>query len=213
MPFGTLQWSSSGSPEHVPSIAEAARRADLPVSLPTHLPQGVGQPQDIVVQPAVRATITFDSRADALSGASVDLTAGPGVLVSYRSSAPDTAASGGTNRVDVPTLGIVAMRRPTASTTGATVDQITSFLLSQPDVPPGVAAQLRLLGDLSTTLPVPVPAGTTSGSATVAGHPGVVIADPSGVAAGAVWEDGDVVRVVAGLVDEQSVLDVADQLW
>jgi hypothetical protein len=202
--FGTLRWTSSGAARRVPSVGAAQDLAGVPVPLPLRLPRGVGQPADVVVQPEVTATVTFDDRAGDLAGASVEVHAGPAAFVSYGSS---SAGPG------IPTLGVLTMRRPTASTTGATIDRVSAFLLTQPEVPPGLAEQLRLLGDLSTVMPVPAPAGMTSRSVPIGGHPGVVIAEPSGVAAGAVWEDDrHVVHAVGGLVDEESVLDVADQI-
>ena len=50
-------------------------------------------------------------------------------------------------------------------------------------------------------------------SVQVAGWPGVLLADPSNAAAGVIWEDGrGMVHVVAGILDSQDVLNVADQL-
>jgi hypothetical protein len=204
LPFGTLRWTSSGAVRRVPSVGEAQSVTGVPVRLPVRLPQGVGEPDDVAVQPEVTATVTFDDRAGDLAGASVEVHAGPAAFVTYGS------GSGGPG---IPTLGLLSMRRPTASTTGATIDRVTSFLLSRPEVPPGLAEQLRLLGDLSTVMPVPTPEGMTSTSVSIGGRPGVVVAEPSGAAAAAVWEDdGHVVHAVAGLVDQEGILDVADQL-
>ncbi len=149
------------------------------------------------------ATVTFNSAAPGVAGSSVTLDAGPAVLAQY-------AAARGTQ---VPTLGVVTMPRPTALSTGATVSQIEAFLLKQPGVPFKLAEELRLLGDLSTTLPVPVPPGASVRSVRVTGRPGVLVADPSNAAAGVVWEDGTgMLHLVAGILDPQDVLNVADQL-
>jgi hypothetical protein len=200
--FGTITWSSSGA-KPASSLAEASAEAGFPVPLPAHLPAGVGAAQRFTVQPRVRATVTFNSEAGGVGGSSVTLVAGPAVLTQY-------AAAGGTG---VPTLGVVTMRRPTAVSTGATLTQIEAFLLNQPGIPAQLAEEVRLLGDLRTTLPVPVPPGAAVHSVRVAGWPGVLVADGSNAAAGVVWEDGGGnLHLVAGILDSHDVLNVADQL-
>lgn len=200
--FGTVTWSS-GASQPVTSLAGARAEAGFPASLPAHLPSGVGAEQQLIVQPRVRATVTFNSKAASLAGSSVTLDAGPAVFARYAAA----------NRPGVPTLAIATMRRPTAQSTGASLSQIEAFLLAQPGVPPQLAEELRLLGDLRTTLPVPVPAGASVRSVRVGGWPGVLLADSSNAAAGVVWEDGrGLLHVVAGILDSRDVLNVANQL-
>jgi hypothetical protein len=201
--FGTIKWSSSGVPARAPSAAEATAETGFPVSLPTRLPAGVGAVRQVIVQPHVSATVKFNSTAAGLGRSSVVLDAGPAVLVEY-------ATASGT---DLPTLGVVTMPRPTARSTGATMSQIEAFLLHQRGVPPQLAEEVRLLGNPGTTLPVPVPRGASVRSVRVAGWPGVLVADPSNAASGVVWEDGrGMLHFVAGILDSQDVLNVADQL-
>ena len=201
--FGTIRWSSSGSAEPASSLAEASARAGFPVSLPSHLPAGVGAVQQFIVQPHVRAVVTLTSAAGSLAGSSVTLDAGPAVFAEY----------GGAGGVNLPTLGVATMPRPTALSTGASMGQIEAFVLRQPGVPPELAEEFRLLGDLRTTLPVPVPSGASVRSVQVAGWPGILLADRSNTAAGVVWEDGrGVLHAVAGILDPQDVLNVAEQL-
>jgi hypothetical protein len=93
------------------------------------------------------------------------------------------------------------------------MSQIEAFLLSRPDIPAQLAEEIRLLGDLRTTLPVPTPPGTNARSVQVGGFPGVLLADASGAASVVIWEDGaSLVHVVAGIVDSQDALAVADQI-
>jgi hypothetical protein len=151
----------------------------------------------------VSATVTFNSTAPGLSGNSVTINAGPGVLAVY-------AGASGT---DLPTLVVAAMRRPTALSADASLSQIEAFLLRQPGIPPQLAEEVRLLGDLRTTLPVPVPQGASARPVQIAGWPGVLLADSSNALAGVVWENGrGMIHVVAGLLDSQDVLNVARQL-
>jgi hypothetical protein len=201
--FGTISWSSSGPPQPVSSLAQARSEAGFRVAMPTHLPAGVGALGQLIVQPRVSATMTFNATATSVAGNSVTLEAGPAVLAEY------AGASG----ADVPTLAVATMLRPTASSTGASISQVEAFLLGQPGIPPQLAEEVRLLGDLRTTLPVPVPPGASARSVKVAGWPGVLLADSSNAVAGVVWEDGHgMLHVVAGFLDSRDVLSVADQL-
>ncbi len=202
-PFGTIKWSSSGPARPVASLAQASAEAGFPVSLPSRLPAGVARSARFVVQPMVRATVIFSSTATGVAGSSVTLGAGPAVLVEYGS------ASG----IDVPTLAVLTMPRPTAVSSGATMSEIEAFLLRQPGIPPELAEEVRLLGDLGTSLPVPVPQGASVRSVQVGGSPGVLVADDSDAAAGVIWENvGGTIHVVAGILDPQDVLNVADQI-
>jgi hypothetical protein len=133
----------------------------------------------------------------------VALVAGPALFAAY-------AGAGGS---EVPTLAVATMLRPTARSTGASMSQIEAFLLGQPGIPPQLAEEVRLLGDPRTILPVPVPPGASVRSVQVAGSPGVLLADSSNAATAVVWEDGrGMLHVVAGILDSQDLLRVADQL-
>ncbi len=200
--FGTITWSS-GAAQPASSRAQATAAAGFAVPLPAHVPSGVGAIQQFIVQPRVRATVTFNSKAASLAGSSVAIDAGPAVFAQY----------GAASDPGVPTLAVASMRSPRARSTRASLSQIEAFLLDQPGIPPQLAEEIRLLGDLRTTLPVPVPAGASVRAVKVAGWPGVLLADSSNAAAGIVWEDGrGLLHVVAGILDSQDVLNVANQL-
>jgi hypothetical protein len=200
--FGTIRWASSAAAHPVPTLSDASAEAGFPVVLPTHLPAGVGGVHQYVVQPRVRATVTFNSTAGSVAGSSVTLDAGPAVFAAY------AGVSG-----DLPTLLIATMPRPTAVSAGASMSRIEAYVLGQPGIPPALAEEVRLLGDLRTTLPVPVPQGVAVHSVQIGGWPGVLLADPSNSVAGAVWEDGrGMLHIVAGILDSQDVLNVAGQL-
>ncbi|MBV9662030.1 MAG: hypothetical protein JO337_12820 [Acidimicrobiales bacterium] len=204
LPFGSLRWASVGQGRQVGSLAEAESLAGIRIALPGRLPAGVGSPMTYVVQPKLTVSVTFDSAAGSLAGASAVMNLGPAIFVGYGSRS---------GAAEVPTLGILTLPRPTATSTGATIGQIENFLLSQRGVPANLAEELRLLGNISNVLPVPAPAGMVSKSVQVGSWPGVVMSDRSQVASAVVWEDGaGVVHAVAGLVDQQGVLSVADQL-
>jgi hypothetical protein len=200
--FGTVAWSS-GDAHPASSLAEASSEAGLPVLLPSRVPAGVGAIQQVTVQPRVRATVAFNSTAGNLAGSAVTLLAGPAILVQY-SGAGDTR---------LPSLAVATMRRPTAHSTRASMSQIEAFLLRRPEIPPELAEEVRLLGDLRTTLPVPVPPGALVRSVQIAGWPGVELGDASNAASAVLWEDGrGLLHVVAGILDSRDALNVADQV-
>ena len=87
--FGTLTWSS-GTAHPSSSLAQAAAEAGFPVSLPAHLPAGVGAVQAFMVQPRVTASVTFHSGAAGLAGSTVTLDAGPAVVAQYAGTAAPT---------------------------------------------------------------------------------------------------------------------------
>lgn len=201
--FGAIKWSSSGPAHRVSSPAEATAQAGFAVPLPARLPAGVGALEQLIVQPRVRARVTFNSTAAGLRGSSVAFDAGPAVLAEY----------GGASGTDLPTLVVATMPRPKAVSTGASTSQIEAFLLREPGIPPQLAEEVRVLGDLRTTLPVPVPPGASVRSVQVAGWPGVLLRDSSNAAAGVIWEDGQgMLHVVAGILDSRDVLNVAHQV-
>jgi hypothetical protein len=201
--IGRLSWSSAGKAAPAASAAAASARTGLAVTLPAHLPSGVTSAPRFLTQPRMTATITFGRSASALAGTSVSLRGGPAVVVGY---------PGSIGR-DVPVLGIATMPRPTAVSTGAGLARIEAFLLGQPGIPAGLAEEVRLLGDVGTVLPVPVPSGAQARSVRIGPWPGVLVTDASRVAAAVVWEDGHgLVHAVAGLLDPQDILHVARQL-
>jgi hypothetical protein len=205
LPFGMLSWTSSGGAGQVASLADAEAATGLAVTLPTTLPNGVSGVDRYAVMPKVTATIAFGAGAGSrLSGSSLVVSLGPAVAVSY---------SGATTIDDIGPLAILTVAQPIVTSTGATTNQIENFLLSQPGVPADVAAEIRLLGNLQTTLPIPTPPGASSESTEIDGSPAVVVVDNSNVASGAIWEDHKgVVHAVAGLLDKEDVLSVAQQI-
>jgi len=209
--FGKLSWSSAGPTQQVASLASASAMTHLAFPTPATLPSGVGAIGRITVQPQVTATVRFSQNAGpAIAGSTLTITAGPAIAVQYAS------ASG---RSNVITLAIVAARRPVASMTGgreaggATASQLETFLLSQAGLPSGLAQELRLLGNPTTTLPVPIPRGMWVLRTHVGGAPALVVTDSAAFASGVIWESRDgVVYGVGGLLDREDVLSVARQV-
>ncbi len=201
--FGDLSWSSAG-PSKVASIAAAERVTGLHVPDPSRLPQGVGRPQTVVVQSEVRATIRFSS-ATGVSPAGSELTidAGPAVLVEY---------GGDSDGVELPTLATFVMARPSVSATSGSALRLEAYVLSQPELPAGLAQELRLLGNLSV-LPVSVPPSAEMSQVDISGSPGILVTDPAVGASGVIWIDGEgEIHAALGLLDKKDILDVASEL-
>jgi hypothetical protein len=209
--FGKLSWSSAGPTQQVASLARASEMTHLAFPTPATLPSGVGPIGRITVQPQVTATVRFSQNAGpAVAGSTLTITAGPAIAVQY------TSASGRSNLI---TLAIVAARRPVASMKGegeaggATASQLETFLLSRPGLPADLVQEIRLLGNPTSVLPVPVPSGMWELKEQIGGAPAVLVTDPNGFASGVIWESGDgIVHAVGGLLDKQDVFNVARQI-
>jgi hypothetical protein len=206
LPFGVVHWTSSGRAKAVTSLAAAEAETGLRIALPRSLPNGVGQPREFLVVPRVTAVLRFSASAGpSLSGSSLVVTLGPAVAIDYR------ALSTATGHLSP--LGIASMRRPVVRSSGATLAELERFLFSRPGLPHRLAKELRLLGSLRTSLPVPTPPGVTSTYIHVDGSRAVFLSDKSATVSGAIWEDRrGLIHLVVGLLDRQDVLSVAEQI-
>jgi len=162
-----------------------------------------------------------------LDGSSLTLNGGPVVIETLGSQhslgpfpAPSSGVSG--NAADgahhgllggldgIPQLVIVQMKAPVLYSDGPTVAQYEDALLSMPGVPPSLASQIRALGDLSSTLPIPIPTSLASAhSADINGSPGLVIGDTTGIASGVLWQSHGQVYAVAGSLTDRQVVAIA----
>jgi len=112
----------------------------------------------------------------------------------------------------VPTLVILQTRVPTVDSTGATAAELEAYLLSQPGVPPDIAAQLRAIKDPSSTLPIPIPKGlATTEPVEINGAPGGLLIRAV-VGAGVVWQKNGVIYAVGGQLTPDQVLAIATSL-
>jgi PadR family transcriptional regulator, regulatory protein PadR len=93
---------------------------------------------------------------------------------------------------------------------GAPLDEIRSFLLSREELPEDLRAQLALIGDWRSTLPVPVPVdGPGWEEVEVAGRPAIAFGDNSGIGALVIRQDPEGVTVVVGRVGVNAALELA----
>ncbi|MEA2565968.1 MAG: hypothetical protein QOD49_1145 [Actinomycetota bacterium] len=162
-----------------------------------------------------------------LDGSSLTLNGGPVVIETVGSqsslgpfsvpksgasgTAPDNAHHGLLGGLGgIPQLVIVQMKAPVLYSDGPSVAQYEDALLSMPGVPASLASQVRALGDLSSTLPIPIPTSLASAhAADINGAPGLVIGDTTGIASGVVWQSHGLVYGVAGSLTDRQVVAIA----
>ena len=104
------------------------------------------------------------------------------------------------------------MKSPKVSSSGASVQQIEDYLISLPGFPPDLAAQIRAIGDPTTTLPVPVPTGQQSHQVDVQGVHGLFVGDSTGLGSGMIWSKGGVLYATVGTLTESELAGVARSL-
>jgi hypothetical protein len=127
--------------------------------------------------------------------------------------APGSTATGstGTGGSDLPQLAVAEVQGPTVSSSGADLSTLEGYLLSQPGVSPALAAQIRAIGDPSSTLPIPVPPGAQSSTVDVDGHAAVVlVARSEGNVV--IWANNGRLFAVLGQASTVDLLDVARQV-
>jgi hypothetical protein len=96
---------------------------------------------------------------------------------------------------------------------GATLGEVRDYLLSRPELPPETVAQLRGLDNWETTLPIPVPLGDVAWrDTTIAGGPGLIFGDNSGLGSAAVWQRDGRIHGVAGALTAEEVTRLANSL-
>jgi hypothetical protein len=219
--FGAINWTPAPPKADAVSDAATARSlSGLPVLTPPALPPGVSGPVSYGVIGHTTGSLTLDAARLRASAASHGVTVkpmpsafdhstiyvngGPALLEAW--SAPGGGSGGG-----LPTLVIAQTRVPTVESTGASAQQLEDYLLSQPGVPPELAAQLRAIKDPSTTLPIPIPSGlATTRPVSINGVQGLLI--DAGIATGLVWEKGNVIYAVGGQLSPDQVIALASSL-
>ena len=219
--YGQVKWlPEPPTLKQLSDPAAAGAQSGLPILSPASLPKGVTGPVSYGVVSHATGSLTLDAarlRASAakngvhvnpmpaaIDGSTLVVNAGPALIEAWGLSASQTEAS-------MPTLVIAQTRVPTVDSTGATAAQLETYLLSQPGVPPELAAQIKAIKDPSTTLPIPIPKGlATTQSVEVNGVSGLLIKAAFG--AGVVWEKNGVIYAVGGQITPDQVLAIAASL-
>ena len=218
--YGQVKWSPAPPELKVADAATAQTESGLPILMPASLPTGVSGSVSYGVVSHATGTLTFDAarlRSSAaqkgvhvnampssIDGSTLIVNAGPALVEAWGLSASNT-------EMQMPTLVIAQTRMPTVDSTGASREQLEDYLLSQPGVPPEMAAQIKAIKDPSTTLPIPIPKGfATTQNVQVNGAPGLLI--KAGLGAGVVWQKNGVIYAVGGQLTPDQVLAIATSL-
>ncbi len=218
--YGEVKWSPAPPELKVTDAATAKTESGLPILMPASLPTGVSGPVSFGVVSHATGSLTFDAarlRSSAtqkgvhvgampssVDGSTLVVNAGPALVEAWGLSASNT-------EMQMPTLVIAQTRVPTVDSTGASREQLEDYLLSQPGVPPEMAAQIKAIKDPSTTLPIPIPSGyATTENVTINGAPGLLV--KAVVGAGVVWQKNGVIYAVGGQLTPDQVLAIATSL-
>jgi hypothetical protein len=219
-------------------VADRAAAADLyarPVLTPSVMPKGVSAPPVYRVVSQGQGSFTFSAEKARqtvsktggtlpplpanIDSTTLFLTAGPAVLQTYgehpmSTPAPETQGAGDFLSA-LPQLIVLQSASPVVSTTGASIQDLQAALAAMPGIPPDLAAQIRAIQDPASTLPIPVPTGSSSHQVTVkgpAGGPGLLVGDNTGVGAAVIWQSHGQLYVVAGTLTQDDIMAVADSL-
>lgn len=158
---------------------QAVKSVQFPVVLPAKLPDGVSNSPAFSVVEAGHGVFTFSAAKlhvylvkngygnvkipANLDGATFDVTTTAGVMIKY-------GYHGGNPFI------VVEMPSPVIRATGsASLEQLQSFMLSLPGLPPSLVAQLKQIDISKGTMPIPVPAGVDAHTVTVNGASGVLL--------------------------------------
>lgn len=198
------------------SIAQAQKQAGFALRTPSALPSGFGVVRSFFGYTPGEMTFTFNAakaRAfvhrshkqlppmpPSLDGTTVRVKTGYAFNAHYE--APRSRY-----------FELVEVQAPRVTSTGASLDTLEKYLLSLPNVTPELAKQIRALGDIRNTVPVPVQIDKqTAQHVSIDGADGLAIGDNTGLGAGVMWEKNGILYVVAGPVTMDDVMTVAHGL-
>ena len=208
------------------SIAQVQQHAGFTLLKPSTLPKGFGIVHSFAAYSPGEMTFTFSAakaRAfvrrshktlppmpPSLDGTTVRLNTGFGFNAHYEAT---PANPGAKTKPDTRFLEVVEMTAPHVTSTGASLDTLERYLLLMPNVTPELANQIRALGDIENTIPVPVVIDKqTAQHVTVQGVQGLAIGDNTGLGAGVMWQKNGIIYVVAGPLKMDEVMTVANGL-
>ncbi len=226
--YGDFTHEAEGDIQHADSAADASTKSGFSILTPGTLPASVTADPSYGVVPSRSATFTFDAdKAQEtvrgvgqelpplpvnIDGSSIEITTGIGVMTMYGGS-PSMTGEGSRPTNSIPQLIIGQGYAPEATSSGASPKELEDYVLSLPGISNELANAIRAIGDPTTTWPIPVPVGeVNTHSVTVQGVSGTVFAEPSGFATGVIWIKNGFIYGVAGPLNENEVLAVANSL-
>lgn len=204
------------------SLASARKHTSIRVLVPSALPPHFGAVHSFFIMSPAEMTFTFSAAKArafekrshkalppmpaALDGTTVRLQTGQAFNARYEAAPAKSSGRG-------PFFELVEAPVPRVTSTGASLDTLERYLLSMPNVSPKLAQQIRALGDIQNTVPVPVVIDKQSAKrVTVQGAAGLAIGDNTGLGAGVMWQKNGMIYVVAGPISMDEVLTLANGL-
>ena len=230
--YGDFKWTKQPQPQLGITKAQAEQVAGFSAPSPGTLPANVATDNiTYAAVPEATATFTFSAaKAEAaaaaqgktlpampagMDGSTLTMNMGPAILVLYGelSTGTTTGTTPDASQIKLPSLVIAESKAPSVSSTGVSAKQLEDYLLAQPGISPGLAADIKAVGDPTKTLPVPVPVGyATSSQVTVQGVPGVALGDNTGIGAAVIWIKGGNVFFVGGSLKQDAALSIGNNL-
>jgi hypothetical protein len=218
--LGTVTNPRPPQPAPVANVQEAASKAGFAILQPDPalLPQGASKTPTVRYSPASQTRLTFDkqkartyfdslnrkdvSLPDNMNGATLIVSLPPVVMLEY------TGSDG------KPSLMVGEAREIQVGVEGnVTLDEVRSFLLSMPGLPDDLARQLRSIQDWRSTLPIPIPVDKISWQdTTVAGSPGYLLNDNTGLGSAVIWQRNGQILGVAGPMKATDLKKLAESL-
>lgn len=217
--IGTLRTLRKPQRTSYASISSAQRHLAFDVLRPSVLPPHFGTVHSFSTMTPGTSTFTFSAKKarafvarshkalppmpPALDGASVRVDTGYAFNAHYEGSGPQKQSY----------FELFEAQAPRVTSTGAAAATLENYVLSLPNISPQLAAQIRALRDIRTTVPVPVRVDKqTARRVGVQGVQGLAIGDNTGLGAGVLWQKNGIVYVVAGPLSMNEILTVADGL-
>lgn len=218
--LGSVKNNQPQRPAEIANVQEAVSKAGFPVLQPdpATLPAGVARTPNVRFSPASETRLTFDKQKartyfdsinrkdlalpEKMHGASLVVALPPIVVLEYA------------NSENKPGVMVGQAREVQVGVDGnASLDEVRSFLLNMPNLPPELARQLRSIQDWTSTLPIPVPVDKmTWQETTVNGAPGYILNDNTGLGSGVIWQrDGRIIGV-AGPLKATDLRRIAESL-
>ena len=227
--YGTTTWSVPPQPELVLSAAAAEKIAGFPAPIAGTLPAGVTGNVSYGAMPQATGVFTFSAaKAQAaaaakgktlpkmpagMDGSTLTLTMGPAIIEIWGDLNQGSTTSSDASQIKLPQLVVAESKAPVVSATGVTVKELEDYLLAQPGISAQLAADIRAIGDPTTTLPIPVPVEyATSSKVDVQGVKGVALGDNTGLGAAVIWIKNSNVFFVGGSLKQDDILSIANQL-
>jgi hypothetical protein len=215
--FGTWQLSANSlNTQNNLTQVQAQRLVTFHIVQPGNLPRGLNQNPAFAVLTGGQLTFTFSAAKTHaylvrnghgnmtipanLDGAKFIVSVASGVEMNYGSRDKDFLV------IEIPS--------PTIRTaSSASLNELRDFMLSLPNLPPQLVAQLRQIDLNSGTIPIPIPPQLTTRRVTVHGSSGLLLADKTPIGGVLVWQTHDMIYALGGnMGNAAQLLAVANML-